>query len=325
MTTSFVDMLKQKAEDTQHYHFPFSKFRMLDMNTVEVNGSTHGITAGGVESLLDVLDIPKPYAKKCPDDFFLQTVNFWASERKDTYWSLLAEGDNVRAFMKPEYPYIPTYDIWTEVTNALGDGFTVQSKIVKDDVVEVVALSDKYDTKVVDSVVQGGMKFIFSDSWSVFPSFDTYLYRLICSNGMTSPVRGNKLRVSGKSRGEIISVSKEFISKSVLQIPDMIAGLQMLADDEVTNVASTIRRICLENRLPNKIYTILMEWSDRQDFLATIPNHRVQTMHDIINLITYVASHHRDITEDHRDHLFNIGGSAALHHTTRCTSCGSSV
>lgn len=325
MSNSFVDMLEQKAADTHHYHFPFSKFKMLDMKTVEVAGQTHGITPSGVESLLDVLDIPKPYAKKCPEDFFLHTVNFWASERNDTYWSLLTENNNVRAFMKPEYPYIPTYDIWTEVTNALGSDFSIQSKVVKDDVVEVVALSERFDTKVVDSVVQGGMKFVFSDSWSVFPSFDTYLYRLICSNGMTSPVRGNKLRVSGKSKHEIIAVAKDFIQKSVLQIPDMISGLQMLADDEVTNVPSTVRRICLENRLPNKIYTMLLEWSDKQDFLATIPNHRISTMHDIINLITYVASHNTDLTEEHRDHLFNIGGSAALHHTTRCNSCGSSV
>lgn len=325
MTTTFGEMLKERDENTLHYHFPFSKFKMLDINNVEINGTTHGITSSGRDSLLDVLDIPKPYAKKCPDDFLLHTINFWADQRKDTYWSMLAEKNNIRAFMKPEYPYISTYEVWNEVTNALGADFSVQNKIVKDDVVEVVALTDKFDTKIVDSVVQGGMKFIFSDSWSVFPSFDTYLYRLVCSNGMTSPVRGNKLRVSGKSKTEIMSVAKDFIEKSVLQIPDMIDGLQALVDDEVTNVASTIRRICLENRLPNKLYVTLMEWAERQEFLATIPHNRIQTMHDIINLLTYVASHNRDISDDHREHLFNIGGSAALHHTTRCGSCGSSV
>lgn len=325
MSTDFGTLLLEKAENTQHSTFPFAKLQMLDKGHLEVNGKVHGVSSGGIDSLLDVLDIPKPYAKKCPEDFLVQTMNFWIGQRKDSYWSLLAEGDNVRAFMKPEYPYISTYEVWKEVTDALGSDFEVRNKVVRDDVVEVVALSDKYDTTVVDSIVQGGMKFVFSDSWSVFPSFDTYLYRLVCSNGMTSPVRGNKLRVSGKSKAEIISVAKDFISKSVLQIPAMIEGLQSLADHEISNVPATLRKICLENRLPNKIYIMLMEWSQKQDFLATIPDGSITTMHDIINLITYVASHNRDITEDHREHLFNIGGSAALHQTTRCISCGSTV
>lgn len=325
MTTDFGTTLLEKAEKTHHYTFPFAKFQMLDKHNVEVSGKAHGITDSGIDSLLEVLDIPKPYAKKCPDDFLVQTINFWVGQRKDIHWSMLAEDNDIRAFMKPEYPYISTYEVWKEVTAALGSDFEVRNKVVRDDVVEVVALTDKFDTKVVDSIVQGGMKFIFSDSWSVFPSFDTYLYRLVCSNGMTSPVKGNKLRVSGKSRGEIISVAKDFISKSVLQIPAMIEGLQSLADHEVSNVAATLKKICLENRLPNKIYIMLMEWSQKQDFLATIPDGNITTMHDIINLITYVASHNRDITEDHREHLFNIGGSAALHQTTRCVSCGSTV
>lgn len=321
----FTQLLKQRDDSTRRINFQFSNLELGDRKTIIVNGSEYGLTERGLESMVETLDIPKPYANRCPDDFLVDTVNYWSRKRNDSQWSALVDNGNVRAFMKPDYPYVSAYDIWSQIENHLGSDFQVRNKVINDDLVEVIALTEKHEAKVIDSPVQGGIRFLFSDSWKTFPKFDTYLYRLICTNGMVSPVQQGKFRVSGKSRDEVLSETKEFVLRSVDQIPKMIEGFAILAEDEISNISLALKKICNENGLPNKIYNMLMEWSTKPDFLATVPNHEISDMYGIINLITYVASHNTDLSESHREHLFAIGGNAALNHTTRCGSCGGSV
>jgi len=326
MSNEFTQLLQKKSDDTQRLGFTFDKVHVLSKNSIDVEGNLFQVTDHGLESFLEVLDIPKPYARRCPEEFLTETMNFWLKERKEDSYSLLAESGAVRNFVKPDYPYIPFADVWGEVEDALGSEFEVSNQVIGEDFVSVVALTPNFETTVVDSIVRGGVQFSYSDSWSSFPEIDTYLHRLICSNGMTHPVRDNmKFRVAGKSYSEIFGTMKVFLNKAVDNIGGMIEGLEALNNDDVTNIKAVIKKICEENNLPRKIYNVLMEAANAKEFLDTIAGNKITTMHDIVNLVTFVGSHDSDLSSDHRQHLLNIGGAAAVHHASRCASCGSTV
>lgn len=326
MDTKFVELLQKKSDDTKHINFSFDDIEVTGRKSLRIGDELYGLSDSGLESFVEVLEIPKPYAKRCPDELFMDNVNFWLKDRRDTAFSALVENNVIRNFVKPEYPYIPFADVWSEVEAALGSDFEIANSTIGEDFVSVVALTPRHETEIVDSVVQGGMQFTYSDSWTQFPDFSTYLYRLICSNGMTHPVKENiKFRVSGKSYTEIFGTMKTFVNKAVDNLGGMIHGLEALNDDSVTNIVAVIKRICDENGLPKKIREALIEAASTKAFLQTIPDEQITTMYDIINLVTYVGSHNRDISEDHRQHLLNIGGNAAVNHATRCSSCGSAT
>lgn len=326
MAENFVELINKKSDDTKHSRFSFGDVAILEKSKVRVEDNEYDVSENGLESLLEVLDIPKPYARRCPEDFLVDTMNFWIKQKEDNPYALLAENNVIRNFVKPEYPYIPIAQVWGEIENSLGNSFEIANSHIGEDFVTAVALTPNYEKNVVDSIVQGGVQFTYADSWSEFPSFETYLHRLICTNGMTAPVREHmKFRISGKSYSEIFGTMKVFLNKAVDNIGGMIEGLEMLNNDEVTNIKAVIKKICEENGLPKKIYAALLEAASAREFLQTIPDERITTMHDVINLVTYVGSHNSELNSDHRANLLTIGGNSALYHAERCSSCGSAV
>jgi hypothetical protein len=326
MTSEFVELLQKKSDDTEHFGFGLDEVRVVSKNEIEVKNNLFTVTDNGLDSFLEVLDIPKPYARRCPEEFLADTMNFWLKEKKNDSYAALAENGAIRNFVNPNYPYIPFAAVWGEVEDALGGAFEIGNQFIGEDFISVVALGREYEANVVDSLVRGGVQFSYADSWSTFPEVDTYLNRLVCMNGMTHRVQDNmKFRVSGKSYSEIFGTMRVFLNKAVDNIHGMIEGLEALNSDDVTNIKAVVKRICEENGLPMKIYNALMEAASSREYLSTIDGEKISTMHDIINLVTFVGSHNHEIGTDHRQHLLNIGGTAAVHHASRCSSCGSTV
>jgi hypothetical protein len=238
-------------------------------------------------------------------------------------WAGLFEENSLRSMMSPSYTYVPASDIFQSVESCLTEDIEIGNWSINGDVIEYVGFSPKYDTHIVDSPVRAGLRVLYSDAWSVFPRFDSYLCRIACMNSAITPISSKKFRVSGKSGSELIEQSKEYVTAAVQQIQPMIDGFAHLAEIEVTNFISLIGKICAENNLPKKLKNLIIESVDHQQFKATVSG-EMRTMYDVINLLTWVASH-ADITDAHREHLFAIAGSAMVHNTTRCDSCGGSI
>jgi len=95
--------------------------------------------------------------------------------------------------------------------------------------------------------------------------------------------------------------------------------------DKVNNAESAIRNLCMQNKLPNKIRELLIRYLTDDRYLATVPDGRVGTMYDVINLFTFVGTHDFSITQEYRDLLCEIGGGAMLAHNDTCVECGSTI
>jgi hypothetical protein len=276
------------------------------------------------ETLCGLLDIPFVYAKRCPSDLQETMVNYWLKKRSDTMQSVLLTENKIRAFMSPNYPYVSMLKIVDGITDLLPEDFLLGNYNLNGKFLEAQIFSPEYNQHVVDSEVRGGMKMVFSDSWTVAPRFDTYLYRVLCLNGMVSPLEARKFRISGKGEDEILEQVREFVKISLEHIPNMYHGFLALEQEQVHNFISLLRKICKENKLPKKIADLLIETADSPEFKSTIRN-RINSMYDIVNLLTYVGTHNHVISEQHREHLMEIAGNITLKGDTRCTSCGSSI
>lgn len=320
--TTIQEYITDRDMATKHYRFMLGEMK-YDNNAIIYNDTKYDLTENASEQLCDLLGVPKAYADRCPEELKSTTLNYWLNLRREMMWAGLFEGDSLRSFMSPSYAYVPSIQIFEAVQECLPEEMEIGNWDIKGDVLEYVGFSPNYDTHIVDSPVRAGLRVLYSDAWSIFPKFDSYLCRIACLNSAITPITSKKFRVSGKSSGELVEQSREYVKEAVSQIEPMISGFANLAEIEVSNFISLIGKICAENGLPKKLRTLIIESVDNQQFKSTVSG-EMRTMYDVINLLTWVASH-TDVTDAHREHLFAIAGSAMVHNTTRCDSCGGAV
>jgi hypothetical protein len=320
--TTIQEYLSDRDIATVHNRFTLGEMK-YENNSVIYNDEKYLLTENASEQLCDLLGVPKAYADRCPEELKATTLNYWLNLRGEMMWAGLFEGDKLRSLMSPSYSYVPSLEVFNAVQECLPEELEVGNWHINGDVLEYVGFSPQYDTHVVDSPVRAGLRVLYSDAWSVFPRFDSYLCRIACFNSAITPIVSKKFRVSGKSSTELIEQSKEYVTEAVGNIQPMLDGFARLAEVEVTNFISLIGKICAENNLPKKLKTLIIESVDNQQFKATVSG-EMRTMYDVINLLTWVASH-ANVTDAHREHLFAIAGSAMVHNTTRCDSCGGSI
>jgi len=182
-----------------------------------------------------------------------------------------------------------------------------------------------FDTDIVDSPVKAGIRLLYSDSWRVYPKFDAYLCRIQCFNSSICPIVERKFRVSKKSEEDILDQAESFLEDAIANIQPMIDGFKRLVDEKVDQWVAVIQKICAENRLPKKLADQIIALANNAQFLATVSCKEIKTMYDIVNLLTYYASHHPEVSDAHREHIFHIAGNIMVHNDHRCTSCGGRV
>lgn len=326
--SEILSTLESRKANSKYESFKLDEAKFVsadDDSFLEIGHDQWQLTDSSFGQLCNVVEVPKLYAKRCDSEFLATTMNHWLTAASGINYGALVEEDKIRSFIDPKYTYVPTLDVVNTVLGAAGNTFRVENGHVQDDVTELVIMTDELTQEVLGSEVRGGIRVVYSDSWNVFPKFDTYLYRLICSNGMMAPLSHTKFRVSGKSSKEILTNIDKYASNSLERLNDMLDGFVHLQEQKIDKTNTTIKRICNENKLPKKVSRILIDWSEKPEFLATIRNSRISDMHDLVNLFTYVGSHNFALTDEVRERLMTIGGHAALYNTTRCTSCGGVV
>jgi hypothetical protein len=254
------------------------------------------------------------------------TINYLMKNRGDAQNAVLVnkEKDTIRSFIDPQFAYVPAKRIYDVVETRLKD-IEVVNSVVSDECIEIVAFSPEFDTHIVDSPVRAGLRILFSDSWSVYPRFDSYICRIQCLNSAITPIEKRKFRVSKKSETDILLQAQSFIDTAVKNIKPMIEGFEKLENEQVENWLSLVKKICQENKLPKKLQDMISLTANDPQFLATVSNKKIETMHDMVNLLTYVATHHPELTAVNRENLFSIAGHIMLHHDTRCDSCGGTL
>ena len=294
---------------------------------VVIDGDEYFLHAAAFRGLCEVLEVPTPYARRIPEELLQYTINYFleAKGRDGLVYSALTSRGGIRAFLNPTYPYVPASQVFDKIVDVVGKDSALKYVDIAENKISLVILPPEYIEPIDGTNVYGGLRLIYSDSWSVFPRFDAFLWRELCSNGMIEPINSRKFRVSGGTTEEILRQVEEFAQISLEKLPDMIKAFKALLGEVVKNWETTLNRICIEHKVPNKVRERIRFWAVQPEFLITISNEKIENMHDLVNLITYAGTHDYELTEDNREALLEIAAYLVMSHEDRCGSCGSAI
>lgn len=326
-TMSFEEKLRNRSDATTHLDFQLGDvaFKAGKNPGVTILGNDYALTDGAFRQIAEEMAIPVPYARRIPDDLLAYTVNYFLKGSSSNHLAALVEGDRLRSFMRVNTPYVSNTEMFDAVKDTIGDDFDIKYAKMSDTRTSFSILPADYRESIDGSNLFGGIKIVYSDSWNVHPTIDSYIWRELCANGMINEIEKKKFRVTGSSHDDVIRQIRDFSRTAIDKIPELFDNFNSLLTEQVADYVKTIRMIVLEYKLPNKVLNRLMFWAVSPDFLATISGEKIKNMHDIVNLITYVGSHDSELTDDIRRRLLEIGGNLTLSHHDRCGACGSSV
>lgn len=323
-----LDRLQERDDNTTRIAASYADVRFQAEPTKKylyVGEEEYTLTEDGYKTLMNDVNIPMGYAKRMPVALLDDNVNFWLRQRSDQQFAALTNGNRIRSFMNPSYEYVPTVEVFRTVAEKMGTDWNLHNVEINDSLVKVAFTTDIESGGLVNDVSAAGLSLLHSDSWVASPRFDSYMLRLVCTNGMTQPVNGRKFRVSGSDRESILEQVGQFTEIAQDNLATMIAGYERLRNQQIENVARLLDRICKENRLPSKVREVLILTQTSQGFLSTMESSSLTTMHDVVNLLTWVSTHNGELNEAHRQHLREIAGNISTTGNTRCDSCGSAV
>ena len=141
-------------------------------------------------------------------------INYWLQAKADVPTVIQAVGDNVINMHKPGLVILPlprvaeiitnTFEPDNEIVNLIRDDRKFHIDIKTDHHVEV-----RPDTRIegrheVGDITHGGVRILANPIEVEAPKVMTYLHRLWCTNGCTSPEREGTIRLKGNTVDEVL-------------------------------------------------------------------------------------------------------------------------
>lgn len=171
-------------------------------------------------------------------------------------------------------------------------------------------------------ILYGGISIRHSQA-GLFPTqILSYIYRLVCTNGMTQRIclagkSARTKRCNAKNPKEpMLEAIREQIIHAWLQLSERLDGIKELTKHtlKIDALPETLRRRWSINREVAEEIAAAMN----NDELG-----RTFTEYDLVNALSRVATHSTSLALRYRHHLSLAAGMFAQHHIHQCCLCGS--
>lgn len=187
-------------------------------------------TASGEEFALDeqaerslsaYLGVSKTYLAKCPPDLKSHNLNYWLQRRENAAAVIEATGDHWVTIHKPGLIVLPLARVADVITATMDPSYEIV-QLLRDDTrfhidiitphkyVEVATderIGDRTrpttDEHQVGDITHGGVRILSNPSEQQAPQVLTYLHRLWCTNGSTSPESEGTIKLKGHTLDDI--------------------------------------------------------------------------------------------------------------------------
>lgn len=277
------------------------------------------------------LGIPKPYLEKCPSEFKAVTLNYWLQKKGNSGAIIETVNDQFVTVHKHGLVIVPlsrvvnlisdTLDPAYEITSLIRNDTRFQVDVITPHTVEVEpwnVLEDRNPENhaTVGDITHGGIRFRANPTEVEAPVIQTYLHRLWCLNGSTSPVKEGTIKLKGNTVDEILLEMEAAMNKVVGDLDNKLASYAELATKYPPGSKEAFaRQLGTEYKIPTRV---LMHILDRIEILPD-----GASLYDVLNVFTSVA------TEDGVKYetiikLQELGGALAFDTeavTHRCGTC----
>jgi hypothetical protein len=280
-------------------------------------------------SLAQYLGVSKAYLAKCPPELKAHNLNYWLRRRENAAAVIEVVGDHWVTVHKPGLLILPlarvadivtaTMDPSYEIVQLLRNDTKFHVDIITDHHVEV-APDDRIEDRrrgqrTVGDITHGGVRILANPSEVEAPQVLTYLHRLWCTNGSTSPEDQGAIRLKGNTVDDIL-VEMEGACRRVMG--DLDAKLESYAALATTYPPGSPTRFAYqlgrEYNLPQRLMDRIMER------VSVLPEDA--TLYDVQQVFTELANgsvNYRLMTK-----LQQISGDLAFNTdqvTHRCGTC----
>lgn len=244
------------------------------------------------------LSIPKTYLHRCDEEFRAHTVNYWiaANPGADTIVEYKTTNDEpaLIALQRPDRPVMPLrsvgevvmrcFDPQDEVIELTRDESKFHLDIVTSHSVLVPPVESLPDRQVGD-ITHGGVRMLATPHKSTAPIVQGYLYRLVCTNGMTTSRNEGTISLRGRTADELIDELEAAAEKVLGGMQARLKTYAEMATKRVPgNPATFAYRIAQETGLGASVMERIMSRAG-----ALPVNDENVSVYDIANIFTEVA------------------------------------
>lgn len=282
-------------------------------------------------SFAKYLGVPFNYLEKCPADFKAQTVNYWLQRSAGRAGVIEVIDDRFINVHKPGLIIIPlrrvvdvissTLDPSYEIKNFVHNDTKFQLDVITPHTVEVEAWEAVEDRNpahqaTVGDITHGGIRFVANPTEAEAPQVLTYLHRLWCSNGSTSPIAEGTLKLKGQTVDEIIAEMEGAMTRAVGDLDNKLASYAALATKYPPGSKENFsRQLGLEYKIPARVLNKIL------DRIQILPEGA--SLYDIAQVFTAMANE-EGLKFETALKLQELGGSLAFDTeavTHRCGQC----
>jgi len=169
-------------------------------------------------SLAQYLGVSKAYLAKCPADLKAHNLNYWLRRRENAAAVIEVVGDHWVTVHKPGLLILPLARVADIVTATMDPGYEIVQLLRNDTKFHVDIITDHHvevapddriedrrrGSRTVGDITHGGVRILANPSEVEAPQVLTYLHRLWCTNGSTSPEDQGTIRLKGNTVEDIL-------------------------------------------------------------------------------------------------------------------------
>ncbi len=291
------------------------------------NGPELALDEQAERVLASFLDINAQYLAKCPPNLRAHNLNYWLDNKPEAEARLSYVNESLVGLDKPGALIIPV----TRIVDVVVRNFNPDDEVVK--VVRdehrfhidiktghhiEVRPDERIPGRQVGDITHGGCRIFvpFGGKKQGPPEVRTYLHRLWCTNGCTSPTAESTITLRGRTVPEIEQELEDAARQVLSGLDAKLADYAATADIPVVgNNVAFVHQLGREAKLGSKI----MDRIVAQAMLLPEP----ASIYDIMNIFTEVANH-ESVQYASLVKLQGLGGDMAFNTERiihRCSQC----
>ena len=258
--------------------------------------------------LATILNIPSTYAKKCPDDLLRPQIDYWLSKTTKSIYQL-AKGDSIFGLNSDSNCYVDPVQIFQAIDKAV-PGVSNVDYLHINGAVRCGMVTNKNTQVRVGDIVQYGVQFEVYPvgKYAKYPEVSSYLYRLVCSNGMISAT--NTFNCKKKDMDDVL---------------DWAGRVARIAWERAEQEADLLKRMDtvklpadLEKVTKHIVSKIMIPISVRKLLVDRIKAESPHTMYDLWNIVTAIGA---GLGQTELSGYVKEAAGRLMSHYTVCSTC----
>lgn len=298
-----------------------------DASTLSIYDQEFSMDQMAENALANYLDISRSYLQKCPAELKATNFRYWLDYKDNAQAVLEVANGALVGVHRPDALLIPTSSVY-QIVSRVFDGEDEIRDLRRDDrrlhldvtthghTITVPNPDGLTIRPEVGDVTAGGVRILSSPNEAKAPSVSTFLYRLVCRNGMTTPEHQGTIRLKGHTVPDVLAEMETAAQQVLSGLDDKLRSYAEMAQRPIpgSNATAFVYQIAREANLGQRVVDRLVE---RANILPA-----EATLYDVQQLFTEVAN--SGVSYSTMTKLQTVGGELAfetervLH---RCSTC----